>query len=144
VILKSKKELANIRSFWNQSGTRTGKLKSAFQYHLSEKQLKLSRSSPLVKQQWTLICEVSNYQQNLTLIIKTKFQKKKIPADTKEKLSSVLANKTIKQQQPPQKRQNKTKFSNRSKLIPTLLEKRKPTSWTMMIFSVQSQEQASL
>lgn len=144
MILKSKKELANIRSFWNQSGTRTGKLKSAFQYHLSEKQLKLSRSSPLVKQQWTLICEVLNYQQNLTSIIKTKFQKKKIPADIKEKLSSVLANKTIKQQQPPQKRQNKTKFSKRSKLIPTLLEKRKPTSWTMMIFSVQSQERASL
>ncbi len=143
MILKSKRGLVNIRSFWNQSGTRTGKLKSAFQYHLSEKQLRLSRSSPLVKQQWTLICEALNYQQNLTSIIKTTFPKKKIPADTKEKSSSVLVNKTIKQQLR-QKSQNKTTFSKRSKLIQTLLEKRKPTSWTMMIFSVQLQERASL
>jgi len=131
VTCKSRKEPANILSFWSQCGTKKERLKFAFQFHPSEKLPKLSRAFQSVKQTWTLTLEALGYQTRWTLTTKNIWAKRKATVELNDKLWSALVNSMQLQWQM----RNQNKLSSNNSQMAHLVKRKRQTLWTTMIFS---------
>lgn len=134
MIYKSKKELANIRSFYNQFGIKIEMLKFAFQSHHLDKLPKLSKAFQSDKQPWILTWETLSYQRKWISIMNNTWHIRIKIIEFKDKsLSAQVSN-----MQQPSLRKKEDKLFNLNKVnhkMPS--ERKKSTLWTMMTFSIQ-------
>lgn len=138
MIYKFKKELANIPSFYNPYGIKIETQKSVFQYHHSEKLLKLSKAFQWAKQPWTLIWVTWNCQKKWISIMNNIWAKMMKIIEFKDRL--LLAQVNSMRLLLLKKKENKL-FSQNKINHKMLLERKKLTLWMMMISLIQLQEE---